>query len=103
MDTESKTITLETPLTRGENKITSIVLLKPTVGALRGISMRSILDMDVNAIATALPRISEPPLIAAEVDRMDPADLLQAGMVLASFFVPKAVLEEAQAAGSFPT
>ncbi len=100
---KTQTITLESPLSRGESKIETVTLRQPNAGALRGISLRSIMDMDVSAIAMLLPRISEPFLSEADVDAMDPADLLQAGMAAASFFLPQRVLDEAQTPGIFPT
>ena len=36
------TITLDTPLTRGETEITELRLRKPTSGELRGVSMGSL-------------------------------------------------------------
>lgn len=99
---EPTTITLETPLTRGDMQITAITLRQPTVGALRGVSLRGVIDMEVAAITTVLPRITEPALIEAEVARLDPADILQCGMVIASFFVPKGLLQEAKAQAGFP-
>lgn len=100
---KTQAITLEHPLSRGETKIGTLTLRRPNAGALRGISLRSIMDMDVSAIAMLLPRISEPVLIEADVDAMDPADLLQAGMVVASFFLPQRLLDDVQNPGTFPT
>ncbi|MBS1191007.1 MAG: hypothetical protein H6R10_2799 [Rhodocyclaceae bacterium] len=94
---DTKTITLETPLPRGETKIDSLTLRKPNVGALRGVSLRALLDMEANAIATVLPRISEPCLVAAEINTMAAPDLLQTGMVIAGFFLPREALAEANA------
>lgn len=94
-------LTLETPIKRGEVEITSITLRKPDAGALRGVSMRGLLDMQVDDIVKVLPRISEPPLIDAEANRLDPADLLQAGVVIAGFLLPKRALEEAQQAAAY--
>ncbi|MOA64741.1 Phage tail protein E [compost metagenome] len=52
-------------------------------------SLTDLLQMDVNALITVLPRISTPSLTAPEVSRMDPADLLQLGSVVAGFLLPK--------------
>lgn len=89
------TITLETPIQRGETKITEIKLRKPAAGELRGISMRSIIDLSVDSVLLLLPRISDPTLTDVECGRMDPVDIMQAAGVIASFFVPKQALEEA--------
>ncbi len=70
-----KTIQLDTPIKRGKTEITEIVLRKPQSGALRGTRLQAIMDMDVNAMMTVIPRISSPALTAQEIAEMDPADL----------------------------
>ena len=55
-----KTIQLDTPIKRGKTEITEIVLRKPQSGALRGTRLQAIMDMDVNAMMTVIPRISSP-------------------------------------------
>jgi len=87
--TQNQTVTLDTPITRGEQVITAIDLRKPDAGSLRGVSLSDLLQMDVNALIAVLPRISTPTLTAPEVNRMDPADLLQLGSVVAGFLLPK--------------
>ena len=101
---DTQTITLESPIQRGESKITEVILRKPNAGALRGISLRAILEVEVDAFAKVLPRITEPALTHADVAGLDAVDLLQFGAGIASFFLPKAVLEEATAAAqsSYP-
>lgn len=95
-------ITLETPLTRGETKITALELRKPDSGALRGCSLRGLLDFQAEDIIKVLPRITEPALTEVEAARLDPADLLQAGVVIAGFLLPKQALEQAKAAAGYP-
>jgi hypothetical protein len=102
MDTSNNTINLDTPIKRGETEITALTLRKPNAGALRGVGLRGLLEMEVDAISKVLPRISEPALTDADVARMDPADLLQAGAVIAGFLLPKRALAEAQAASPYP-
>lgn len=91
----SKSITLDTPIKRGENDITEIALRKPAAGELRGVTLTDLLQMDVSALTKVLPRISEPSLTESEVARMDPADLVQIGGVVAGFLLPRAALAEA--------
>lgn len=90
-----KSITLDTPIKRGDNEVTSITLRKPAAGELRGVTLTDLLQMDVAALTKVVPRISEPSLTEAEVARMDPADLVQIGGVVAGFLLPKAALAEA--------
>ena len=91
------TIPLETPIKRGENEITAITLNKPNSGALRGASLRGLLDFQTSDLITVLPRVSSPALTEAEAARLDPADLVQMGTVIAGFLLPKRLLAEAQA------
>lgn len=90
------TITLESPVVRGDNKITEITLHSPNAGMLRGVSMRAVLDMEVDAIAKIIPRISDPKLTESETASLDLPDFLKAGAAIAGFFLPKEALEEAQ-------
>ena len=55
-------ITLETPIPRGDDPITSITLRKPAAGELRGVALSDLLRLDVAALITVLPRISTPAL-----------------------------------------
>lgn len=90
-------ITLDEPIVRGETRITSIEIRKPNAGALRGVSLRALLDFETDAIIKVLPRISEPPLIDKECALLDPADIVQAGAKIAGFLLPKSARAEAQA------
>ena len=57
-----KAVQLDTPITRGKTEITEIILRKPQSGALRGTRLQAIMDMDVGAMMTVIPRISTPTL-----------------------------------------
>ena len=67
-------------------------------GALRGVALANLLQMDVESLALVVPRISAPPLTKHEVLAMDPADLLQIGSEVAGFLLPKASRPEASPA-----
>lgn len=82
-------IELDTPIMRKGGDIAEITLRKPKAGELRGLSLTDVLQMDVNALGKLLPRISNPMLTEAEVQGMDPADLVQLGGEVAGFLVPK--------------
>jgi hypothetical protein len=84
-------IVLDQPIVRGATTIAQIALRKPNAGALRGITLSDLLQMDVNAIVRVIPRISTPTLTEAEVRAMDPADLVDAGSVVASFLLKKSM------------
>jgi len=83
-------VTLETPITRGDQLIEEIQLRKPQSGELRGVSLVDLLQMDVTALQTVLPRITSPLLTPHDVGQLDPADLVQLGGIVSTFLLPKA-------------
>ncbi len=84
-----KKVTLDQPVVRGKDSVKEITLRKPKSGELRGLSLSDLLNLDVNAITTLLPRISSPMITKDEVPEMDPADLVQIGGEISNFFIPK--------------
>lgn len=91
---QEKTLTLDTPITRGETTISEVTLRKPLAGALRGTRLNAVMDMDVAALMTIIPRISTPSLTAPELEKMDPADLTAMGVEVVTFLLPKSVLAD---------
>ncbi|WP_220709310.1 phage tail assembly protein [Citrobacter portucalensis] len=87
-----KTVKLDTPIMRGKTEITEIVLRKPQSGALRGTRLQAIMDMDVGAMMTVIPRISNPTLTAQDMAELDPADLTAMAVEVVTFLLPKSVL-----------
>jgi hypothetical protein len=87
--TTENSITLDTPIKRGSDSITSIELRKPNAGELRGLNLTDLLQMDVTALQRVLPRISTPTLTEAEVSAMDVADLVQCGATVMGFLLSK--------------
>lgn len=53
------TITLDTPIKRGESEITVVTINKPNSGALRGASLRGLLDFQTDDIIKVLPRVGD--------------------------------------------
>jgi hypothetical protein len=91
-------VKLDTPLTRGNQVISKVGVRKPRSGELRGVSLVALLQMDVVALQTVLPRITVPTLTKPEVSALEPSDLLQLGTEVSNFLLPKA--DRAQ---EFPT
>jgi hypothetical protein len=87
-DQKPNTITLDTPIKRGEQVIAEITLRKPSAGELRGTSLNALVNLDVDALGKILPRISSPTLTEFDVREMDPADLVQLGVAFADFLLP---------------
>lgn len=78
----SDTITLTTPIRRGDTTIPALRLRKPNAGEMRGLSLTDLTNCEVGAVLTLLPRISEPPLLKPECETLDPVDLMEvAGQV----------------------
>ena len=96
-------VTLEAPIQRGETKLTEIEVIKPNAGALRGASLRGLLDFQADDIITVLPRVTIPALTPAEAQRLDPADLVQFGGVIAGFLLTKRHMDQAMAELGYPT
>jgi len=84
------TVTLETPIKRGEQTIEQVTLRKPSAGELRGTSLSALMNLDIDALQKVLPRIANPMLTEADVAQLDPADLVQLGSVFAGFLLTKA-------------
>ncbi|WP_374248058.1 phage tail assembly protein [Thermomonas sp.] len=83
-------ITLETPITRGEQSIAAVALRKPAAGELRGIALADLLRLDVAALIAVLPRITTPTLTAQDVQQLDLVDITALGTELLGFFMSKA-------------
>ena len=94
----AETVTLDSPIQRGDQTITAVTLRRPTAGELRGLSLTSLLQMEVDTLQKVLPRITSPILTEPDVAKMDPADLVQLGAKVAGFLVPKDKLPEASPA-----
>lgn len=80
----SKTVTLTSPLKRGDQEITEVTLREPRAGELRGLEMFDVIRMGVNAHRTLVPRISN--ITANEFDALAPRDLLSVNTEVVGFF-----------------
>lgn len=89
------TVELDEPLQRGATTITHVTVRKPGSGALRGVALVDLLNLDVNALHKVLPRITTPALTEHEARLLDPADLVELGSKVAGFLVRKSVKAEA--------
>lgn len=92
---EDNTVTLDTPIKRGNTTIDTITLRKPASGELRGVQLVELLNMDVATLIKILPRISSPGITAPEAAGMDPADLLACGSKISGFLLQKSVRTDA--------
>ena len=84
------TVTLETPLKRGDQTISAVTLRKPASGELRGVALADLLRLDVAALITVLPRITSPALTTQDAQQLDLVDLTALGTEVLGFFMTKA-------------
>lgn len=84
-----RTITLETPIQRGEETIKTVTIRKPGTGELRGLSLTAVLKLDVDSLITLIPRVSSPTLTKHDVSEMDLADTLNIGSEIGGFLLTK--------------
>lgn len=84
-----RTVALDTPIERGEQRIDSLQLRKPKSGELRGLSLVDLGQLKVDAITKVLPRISTPSISEAEAANLDPADLLACGAEIGGFLLQR--------------
>jgi hypothetical protein len=91
------TIELDSPISRGDQVIDKLQVRKPDAASLRGVKLVDLLQMEVTAIRTLTPRITFPTLTTADVDKLDPADLVTLGTEIAAFFMKKADRESLNA------
>lgn len=83
-------VTLDSPIVRGDQTIEQLTLRKPMAGELRGVALADLMKLDVSALCIVLPRISSPVLTTHDVQQMDLADLAQVGTEVVGFFLTKA-------------
>ena len=81
-------VTLQNPIKRpGGEDVTKISLRKPLAGELRGLKLTDVLQMDVGAMITLLPRITTPAITPDEAAGLDPADLIALAGPVVGFFM----------------
>jgi hypothetical protein len=90
-------VVLQTPIKTGTLNITEVDLRRPVTGELRGVRLFNLLQMDVTAISTILPRITTPALLPDDVAGLDPADFMALATEVVGFFMTPAARAEAMA------
>ncbi|MDH2395603.1 phage tail assembly protein [Providencia rettgeri] len=90
------TITLDEPITRGTTTVSEVVVRKPNSGALRGVRLAALMEMDVDSAILVLPRVTAPALTKAELLMMAPADMVNLTKELVLFLLPKSVTMDFQ-------
>lgn len=81
-------VTLKTGIPSGKTTITELTIRKPLTGDLRGVKLIDFIELDINALAKVLPRITTPTIEEHEVFQMDLLDLSEVTKVMADFLSP---------------
>lgn len=95
-DNNTVTVTLDEPIKRGDKLINEVQLRRPKSGALRGLSLMNVANMEVSTLIKLLPRISDPALTEYDINNMDPSDLTALGVEVASFLPQKHMMQDFQ-------
>lgn len=91
------TVTLETPIKRQDDTISTVTLRCPSAGELRGLSLVELMNLNTDALIKVLPRITTPTLSEAELKQLSPSDLVQLATEVVGFLVPKRTKESSEA------
>ena len=88
-ETENPNIViLDNPVMRGEQKIEQVTVTKPNAGTLRGVSLASLANSDVDALIKVLPRMTSPSLTEQEAAALELPDLLSFAGKVVGFLSP---------------
>lgn len=88
-------VDFDTPLKRGETVIDRVTLRRPLGGALRGVKLVDLYNLDVVAVSKVLPRISEPVITEAEYLTMEAPDCAAIAGEIVAFLLTKKQRDEA--------
>ena len=81
-------VVLNNPIKRGEQVIAEITVLQPVAGTLRGVSLASVANSDVDALIKVLPRMTMPSLTEQEAAALALPDLLSFAGKVVGFLSP---------------
>ena len=86
---DTRTVTLDNPIQRGETTINTLQLRKPGAGELRGLAIADLARLDVSAILKLLPRITTPPITPVEAAALSIEDLFACSTEVGDFLLQK--------------
>ncbi|CAI0972378.1 Phage tail protein E [Serratia proteamaculans] len=85
-------VKLDTPVKRGDTTITTVTLIKPNTGTLRGVGLASLANSEVDALIKVLPRMTYPALTESEVTALELPDLVALAGKVIGFLAPSSAL-----------
>ena len=80
-------VTLDQSIDRAGTQITSVTVIKPIAGTLRGLSLQSVLQWDVDTLFKLLPRITQPSLNETELSNLEVSDLTALTLEVTNFLL----------------
>lgn len=85
-------VKLDEPIKRGGDApdITEVKVRRPDAGTLRGLKLVDVINVDVNAMMTLLPRVTEPNIMEPQLASMNAADFVALANEVALFLPQKA-------------
>ncbi|ELY4576224.1 phage tail assembly protein [Cronobacter turicensis] len=86
--TNENTVTLVNPVKRGEQEISTLTVIKPNAGTLRGVGLAALANCEVDALIKVLPRMTYPNLTEQEVIALELPDLLALAGKVVGFLSP---------------
>ena len=93
MSALTKTVKLARPIAREGGEVGEVTIVEPNAGSMRGLKLSNVMQMDVTAMLTLLPRITKPVLEIAELEQMGPRDFSQLCQETVLFFVTSSEFE----------
>ncbi|BET96433.1 phage tail assembly protein [Xenorhabdus taiwanensis] len=93
---EHASVTLDDPIIRGATTISDVIVRKPNSGALRGVRLQALMEMDVDSMMLVLPRVTAPALTKNDLLLMSPGDLINLSIEVVNFLLPKSVKSDFQ-------
>ena len=81
-------VTFETPVKRAGQIIESVTMITPNTGTLRGVSLASVANSDIDALIKVLPRMTMPSLTEQEVAALSLPDILALAGKVVGFLSP---------------
>lgn len=87
-EAKENTVTLDSPIKRGETLIAEVQVMKPTAGTLRGVGLAAVANADVDALLVILPRVTVPNLTKEECARLELPDFVALAGQVVGFLSP---------------
>ena len=90
-------VSLLEPIERESGPVTDLTLRKPRAGEMRGLSLKDLMNADVGAVITLVPRIADPFITDHEAGMLSAEDIAEIGGTIVGFFMTplqKAMMQE---------